>query len=82
MPCPVLCLPFDKCQSRPSAGHFDPNLGFSYRVNDRGQKVLDEFDLIPKLAEVSVSETDRELTYLPADAPRRTISANFGGTNK
>ncbi|KAG5185652.1 hypothetical protein JKP88DRAFT_262624 [Tribonema minus] len=68
-------------ESRRSAGYFDPNLGFSYRINDRGQRFLEQFDLIPRLNEASVSETDRELTYLPAEEPRRTISANFGGSS-
>ena len=65
-------------QGRESAGYYEPDKGFSYRINGRGQKFLAKFDMLPKLAAVSVADTDFQLCYLNPDCTRPTKPVNMG----
>ncbi|NES00555.1 MAG: FAD-dependent monooxygenase, partial [Symploca sp. SIO1B1] len=59
-------------EKRPSAEYYEPDKSFSYQVDGRGQKLTDLLGLTPKLADVSVPNTDFYLTLIQKDGKRQT----------
>ena len=69
-------------QSRASADYYEPDKGFSYRINGRGQNWLKDLDLMAQLDAYSVSEANFRITYLPAEGSQKTIPINMGGASR
>jgi kynurenine 3-monooxygenase len=59
-------------EKRPSADYYEPDKSFSYQIDGRGQKLTDLLELTPKLAELSVPNTDFYFTLIQKDGTRKT----------
>ncbi len=59
-------------EKRPSADYYEPDKSFSYQIDGRGQKLTDLLKLTPKLAQISVANTDFYLTVIQKDGKRKT----------
>lgn len=59
-------------EKRPSADYYEPDKSFSYQIDGRGQKLTDLLGLTPKLADLSVPNTDFYFTLIQKDGTRKT----------
>lgn len=59
-------------EKRPSADYYEPDKSFSYQIDGRGQKLTDLLELTPKLANLSVPNTEFYLTLINKDGTRKT----------
>ncbi|BAY25947.1 hypothetical protein NIES2100_57570 [Calothrix sp. NIES-2100] len=59
-------------EKRPSADYYEPDKSFSYQIDGRGQKLTDLLELTPKLADLSVPNTDFYFTLIQKDGTRKT----------
>ena len=59
-------------EKRPSADYYKPDKSFSYQIDGRGQKLTDFLELTPKLADLSVPNTDFYFTLIQKDGTRKT----------
>ncbi|NEP09918.1 MAG: FAD-dependent monooxygenase [Symploca sp. SIO2C1] len=60
-------------EKRPSADYYEPDKSFSYQIDGRGQKLTYLLELTPKLADLSVPNTDFYFTIIQKDGTRKTI---------
>ncbi len=60
-------------EKRPSADYYEPDKSFSYQIDGRGQKLTDLLEITPKLADLSVPNTDFYFTIIEKDRARKTI---------
>ena len=59
-------------EKRPTADYYEPDKSFNYQIDGRGQKLTDLLNLTPKLAKVSVPNTEFYLTLINKNGKRKT----------
>ncbi|MDJ0799493.1 MAG: NAD(P)/FAD-dependent oxidoreductase [Calothrix sp. MO_167.B12] len=60
-------------EQRPTADYYEPDKSFSYQIDGRGQKLTDLLEITPKLADLSVPNTDFYFTIIQKNGTRKTI---------
>jgi len=69
-------------EKRPSADYYEPDRSFTYQVDGRGQKLTDLLGLTPRLAELSVPNTDFYFTLIRPDGTRQTSKLPIADPNR
>ncbi len=59
-------------EKRPAADYYEPDKSFNYQIDGRGQKLTDLLGLTQQLAEISVPNTEFNLTQIKADGAEKT----------
>ena len=69
-------------EKRPSAAYYEPDKSFSYQIDGRGQKLTDLLEITPKLADLSVPNTDFYFTLIKKDGTRQTSKLPIADSNR
>ncbi len=59
-------------EKRPTADYYEPDKSFSYQIDGRGQKLTDLLNITPKLATLSVANTEFYFSLIQKNGRRKT----------
>ena len=69
-------------EKRPSADYYEPDKGFNYLIDGRGQKFTDYLKITEKLSQNGVASTDFDLTKITPDGNRKTVKLPIVDPNR